>query len=320
MVGDADAALGSLTWERGLQAITQHGLRALLWHELPRKWLTDRRQAAHRRFAGTVAGAGRAAPLHGDLPWAPDRRGAAGRRGQPGGLPGMPPGAEALQGGAAGPARAAAVVRLGAGEGEGGRCLRLGGGGAGACGRRGKLRPAPGAGARPSRRSPAGTWRLPGWSWMGGAGWRWWWRAERRSAWARSRGEARRALVDRCFRGWPAGRCCRFRSRPARPMAPAIGGGDGEPGSASAPARRQLIFGPGSWRELAGGSWSHWNLWFCTVAVPGFDGDWARLSDEIMRRSPRALVRSGLGGQAQPSGGPERTACRRRSGCRPARG
>lgn len=26
MVGDADAALGSLTWERGLQAITQHGL------------------------------------------------------------------------------------------------------------------------------------------------------------------------------------------------------------------------------------------------------------------------------------------------------
>ena len=87
-------------------------------------------------------------------------------------------------------------------------------------------------------------------------------------------------------------------------MAPAIGGGDGEPGSASAPARRQLIFGPGSWRELAGGCWSHWNLWFCTVAVPGFDGDWARFSDEIMRRSPRALVRSGLGGQAQPSGGP----------------
>ena len=139
--------------------------------------------------------------------------------------------------------------------GEGGRCLRLGGGGAGACGRRGKLRPAPGAGARPSRRSPAGTWRLPGWSWMGGAGWRWWWRAERRSAWARSRGEARRALVDRCFRGWPAGRCCRFRSRPAWPMTPASGGGDGEPGSATAPARRKLIFGPescGSWREAAG--------------------------------------------------------------------
>jgi hypothetical protein len=105
-------------------------------------------------------------------------------------------------------------------------------------------------------------------------------------------------------------------------MAPVIAGGDGEPGSASAPARRQLIFGPGSWRELAGGSWSHWNLWFCTVAFPGFDGDWARLSDEIMRHSPRAPgpVWTGLGGQAQPSGGPARTACRRQSGCRPARG
>lgn len=93
-------------------------------------------------------------------------------------------------------------------------------------------------------------------------------------------------------------------------------------GSASAPARRKLIFGPESWRELAGGSWSHWNLWFCTVAVPGFDGDWARLSDEIMRHSPRAPgpVWTGLGGQAQPSGGPARTACRRQSGCRPARG
>jgi hypothetical protein len=67
--------------------------------------------------------------------------------------------------------------------------------------------------------------------------------------------------------------CPRHRSptRPARPMTPATGGGDGEPGSASAPARRKLIFGPESWREPAGGSWSHWNLWFCTVAVPGFD-------------------------------------------------
>ena len=98
MAGDAEAALGSLAWDRGLQAITQHGLQAFLWHELPRKWLTDRRQAAHRRFAGAVAGAGRARPLHGDLPWAPDRRGAAGLRGRrPGGLPGVPPGAGALR-------------------------------------------------------------------------------------------------------------------------------------------------------------------------------------------------------------------------------
>ena len=41
MAGDAEAALGSLTWT-GLQAITQHGLQAFLWHELARKWLTDR--------------------------------------------------------------------------------------------------------------------------------------------------------------------------------------------------------------------------------------------------------------------------------------
>ena len=44
-------------------------------------------------------------------------------------------------------------------------------------------------------------------------------------------------------------------ARPAWPMTPASGGGDGEPGSATAPARRKLIFGPescGSWREAAG--------------------------------------------------------------------
>jgi hypothetical protein len=184
----------------GLQAITQHGLQAFPWHELPRKWLTDRRQAAHRRFAGAVAGAGRAGPLHGDLPWAPDRRGVASLRGRrPGGLPGVPPGAGALRGGAARPARAAAVVRLGAGDGRGRPVPSS------RWRRRWSLRspaascaPAPGAGARPSRRSPAGTWRLPGRSWDG----RSWLEvvvaaaAERLSAWARSRGEARRALVD----------------------------------------------------------------------------------------------------------------------------
>ena len=133
--------------------------------------------------------------------------------------------------------------------------------------------------------------------------------------------------AGRCARGaGPRARlggaaCPRHRSpaRPARPMAPATGGGDRDPGSATAPERRKLIFWPESWRELARGSWSHRDLWFGTVAVPGFDGDWARLSDEIVRRSPRALVRSGLGGQAQPSEEPAHTACRRRSGCRPAR-
>ena len=47
MAGDAEAALGSLTWDRGLQAITQHGLQTFLWHELPRKWLTDLKGKLH---------------------------------------------------------------------------------------------------------------------------------------------------------------------------------------------------------------------------------------------------------------------------------
>jgi hypothetical protein len=136
-----------------------------------------------------------------------------------------------------------------------------------------------------------------------------------RSRWVALAEPGRTLALERCMPALPV-------PGPDRrgPMTPASGGGDGGPGSASAPARRKLIFGPESWRELAGGSWSHWDLWFCTVAVPGFDGDWVRLSDEIVRRSPRALVRSGPGGQARPSGGPARTACRRRSGCRPARG
>lgn len=33
VAGDAEAALGSLTWDDGLQTF--------LWYELPRKWLTD---------------------------------------------------------------------------------------------------------------------------------------------------------------------------------------------------------------------------------------------------------------------------------------
>jgi hypothetical protein len=119
MVGDAEAALGSLTWERGLQAITQHGLQALLWHELPRKWLTDRKASCTSPLCWGGCWSWSGCPLGGDLPSAPDRRGAAGLRGRrPGGLPGVPPGAGALRGGAAGPARAAAVVRLGAGDGR----------------------------------------------------------------------------------------------------------------------------------------------------------------------------------------------------------
>jgi hypothetical protein len=40
VAGDAEAPLGSLTWDQGLPAITQHGLQTFLWHGLPREWLT----------------------------------------------------------------------------------------------------------------------------------------------------------------------------------------------------------------------------------------------------------------------------------------
>jgi hypothetical protein len=39
--GDAEAALNSLTWDEGLETITQYGLQRFLWYELPRKWMTD---------------------------------------------------------------------------------------------------------------------------------------------------------------------------------------------------------------------------------------------------------------------------------------
>jgi hypothetical protein len=39
--GDAEAALSSLTWDEGLDTITQYGLQRFLWYELPRKWITD---------------------------------------------------------------------------------------------------------------------------------------------------------------------------------------------------------------------------------------------------------------------------------------
>lgn len=73
-------------------------------------------------------------------------------------------------------------------------------------------------------------------------------------------------------------------------MTSATSGDDGQPDSAAPAARRRLIFGPEPWRELARGTWSHWDLWFCTLAITGFDCDWARLGDEIVRRSPRYLV------------------------------
>jgi hypothetical protein len=73
-------------------------------------------------------------------------------------------------------------------------------------------------------------------------------------------------------------------------MTPATGGSGAEPDSAAPPARRRLIFGPEPWQQLAGSTWNHWDLWYCIVAVTGFDGDWAALGEEIVRRSPRYLA------------------------------
>jgi hypothetical protein len=39
--GDVEAALGPLTWGEGLETVTLHGLQRFLWYELPRKWITD---------------------------------------------------------------------------------------------------------------------------------------------------------------------------------------------------------------------------------------------------------------------------------------
>ena len=37
------------------------------------------------------------------------------------------------------------------------------------------------------------------------------------------------------------------------------------------PPRRPPIFGPEPWEETRGSSWSHWDLWFCAVAVADHD-------------------------------------------------
>jgi hypothetical protein len=200
MAGDAEAALGSLTWDRGLQAITQHGLQAFLWHELPRKWLTDRRQAAHRRFAGAVLelvglarytaicrGPQTAAVLQPTRAAAGRASGsAAGRRSAPGwSCPTCPGRGCGSPGGRWWAREAGAFVSVAA-------ALELAVAG-------GKLRP----GARSWRAAQQAVARrhlaaagpeLDGWSWLvvvvAAAA------AERLSAWARGRGEARRALVD----------------------------------------------------------------------------------------------------------------------------
>jgi hypothetical protein len=51
------------------------------------------------------------------------------------------------------------------------------------------------------------------------------------------------------------------------------------------------IFGPEPWQEVAGQTWSHWDLWFCLVLLSEFDSDWAAFSEELWRRrSPYLLT------------------------------
>ena len=55
--------------------------------------------------------------------------------------------------------------------------------------------------------------------------------------------------------------------------------------------RRKPVFGPEPWQEVAGRTWSHWDLWYCLVLVSDFDGDWAALAEELWRRrSPYLLT------------------------------
>jgi hypothetical protein len=65
----------------------------------------------------------------------------------------------------------------------------------------------------------------------------------------------------------------------------------GEPTAAAPRPRRKPIFGPEPWQEVAGGTWSHWDLWYCLVLVSDFDGDRAAFSEELWRRrSPYLLT------------------------------
>jgi hypothetical protein len=65
----------------------------------------------------------------------------------------------------------------------------------------------------------------------------------------------------------------------------------GEPTPQVPRPRSKPIFGPEPWQEVAGGSWSHWDLWYCLVLVSDFDDDWAAFSEELWRRrSPYLLT------------------------------
>jgi hypothetical protein len=47
------------------------------------------------------------------------------------------------------------------------------------------------------------------------------------------------------------------------------------------PQRRPPVFGPEPWEEIGGGIWSHWDLWFCAVAMANHDGNLDQLEERL---------------------------------------
>ncbi|MGH2698571.1 MAG: hypothetical protein ACRDJL_05145, partial [Actinomycetota bacterium] len=56
--------------------------------------------------------------------------------------------------------------------------------------------------------------------------------------------------------------------------------------------RRPPVFGPEPWRTAARRTWTHWDLWFCAVAVADHGGDLAELERHLV-----AELRDHLGGR-----------------------
>ena len=55
--------------------------------------------------------------------------------------------------------------------------------------------------------------------------------------------------------------------------------------------RTRPIYGPEPWEQVAGQSWSHWDLWFCLVCVTDFEGDWRALENAIVEGRHRSFGR-----------------------------
>jgi len=48
------------------------------------------------------------------------------------------------------------------------------------------------------------------------------------------------------------------------------------------PPRRPPVFGPEPWEETGGRSWTHWDLWFCAVAMADHDGRLDQLEERLV--------------------------------------